>query len=108
MELCVYPSREKIRTYEIEVIEIPVVYNKYGDHDPDGLLYVLKKDAGEIRREAWKNFSLEIPQPCEKVRPLVIRANVGEKIVIHFSHSLHRALSIHVQGLPYDVNTSYR
>ncbi|MCI6044691.1 hypothetical protein MR857_15480 [bacterium] len=39
---------------------------------------MLKKDAGEIRREAWKNYSLEIPQPCEKVRPLVIRANVGE------------------------------
>ena len=45
MELCVYPSREKIRTYEIEAIEIPVVYNKYGDHDPNGLLYVLEEDA---------------------------------------------------------------
>ncbi|MCI5953063.1 MAG: hypothetical protein MRZ49_00575 [Lachnospiraceae bacterium] len=36
---------QKCRYYEIEAIEIPIVYNKYGDYDPNGLLYVLKKDA---------------------------------------------------------------
>lgn len=44
MELCNYRQRGKIRKFDIEAIEIPIVYNKYGDHDPDGLLYVLKKD----------------------------------------------------------------
>lgn len=43
MELCHYKTPEKTRFYEIEAIEIPIVYNKYGDHDPNGLLYVLKK-----------------------------------------------------------------
>ena len=38
--------------------------------------------------------------------PLVIRANLGGKIVVTFSHSLNRPLSIHVQGLSYDVQTS--
>ena len=52
------------------------------------------------------NFRQEIPQPYEEVKPLVIRANVGDKIVISFSHSLKRTLSIHVQGLRYDVQTS--
>ena len=106
MELCRYPSQEKTRFFEIEAIEIPIVYNKYGDHDPDGLLYVLKKDADRIREGALRNFSLEVPQPYEEVKPLVIRANVGEKVVISFSHSLNRALSLHVQGLSYDVQTS--
>lgn len=59
----------------VKQIEIPIVYNKYGDYDPNGLLYVLKKDAARIRKEA-------------------------------FSHSLNRALSIHVQGLRYEVQTS--
>ena len=59
----------------VKQIEIPIVYNKYGGHDPNGLLYVLKKDAARIRKEA-------------------------------FSHSLNRALSIHVQGLRYEVQTS--
>ncbi|MEE0421024.1 MAG: multicopper oxidase domain-containing protein [Lachnospiraceae bacterium] len=106
MELCNYPSLEATRFYEIEAIQIPIVYNKYGDHDPDGILYVLKKDADRIREGAIRNYSQTIPQPYEEVKPLVIRANVGEKIMICFSHSLNRSLSIHVQGLPYDVQTS--
>lgn len=106
MELCHYPCPDKTRYYEIEVIQIPIVYNRYGDHDPDGLLYVLKKDADRIREKAMHNFEQDIPQPCEEVRPLVIRANVGEKVVISFSHFLDRALSLHVLGMDYDVQTS--
>ena len=106
MELCCYPTPEKKRFYEIEAIEIPIVYNKYGDHDPNGLLYVLKKDAEHVRECAMKNFSQDIPQPCEEVKPLVIRANKGDTVVVTFTHSLNRPLSIHVQGLAYDVQTS--
>lgn len=106
MELCNYPCNCKTRHYEIEAIEIPIVYNRFGDHDPDGLLYVLKKDADRIREGALRNFMQEIPQPYEEVKPLVIRANVGDTIVVSFSHSLNRALSIHVQGLACDVQTS--
>ncbi len=38
--------------------------------------------------------------------PLIIRANAGEKVVIRFFHSLNRNLSMHIQGLSYDVQTS--
>ena len=106
MELSNYPRPEKTRHYEIEAIEIPIVYNKYGDYDPDGLLYVLKKDADRIREGALRCFSQDIPQPYEEVKPLVIRANAGEKVVIEFSHSQDRALSIHVLGMKYEVQTS--
>lgn len=106
MQLNNYPIQEHIRCYEIEAIEIPIVYNKYGDHDPNGLLYVLKKDALRIQEEALRAFSQSIPQPCKDIQPLVIRANLGDKIIIKFTHSLNRTLSIHVQGLAYDVHTS--
>ena len=49
MELCQYPKKENVRSFEIEAIQIPIVYNKYGDHDPDGLLYVLSQDAERIK-----------------------------------------------------------
>ncbi|MGN0156331.1 MAG: multicopper oxidase domain-containing protein [Lachnospiraceae bacterium] len=106
IELEKYEKQGKVRFFEIEAIEIPIVYNQYGDHDPNGLLYVLKKDAKRIREGAWENFKKEIPQPYEEVQPLVIRANLGDKIVIRFTHSLNRKLSMHVQGLAYDVQTS--
>lgn len=106
MELCCYPTPEKKRFYEIEAIEIPIVYNKYGAHDPNGLLYVLKKDAEHVRSCAMQNFLKEVPQPCDEVKPLVIRANKGDTVVVTFTHSLNRPLSIHVQGMAYDVQTS--
>lgn len=57
MNLCSYPCPNKTRYYEIEAIQIPIVYNRYGDHDPNGLLYVLKKDAARIRDGAMRNFN---------------------------------------------------
>ena len=106
MELCKYPETGKVRTFHIEAIQIPVVYNKYGDYDPNGLLYVLEEDAERIKREALQRFEMEIPQPYKEVQPLVIRVNLGDTVKIRFRNSLNRRLSIHVQGLSYDVNTS--
>ncbi len=31
MDLCKYLSMEHVRTFHIEAIQIPIVYNKYGD-----------------------------------------------------------------------------
>lgn len=70
----------QVRVYDIEAISLPIVYNKYGDHDPNGLLYVLKQDSERIQRKAKELFAKPAPQPYEEVRPLVIRANVGETV----------------------------
>lgn len=106
MELCKYPKRENTKTFHIEAIQIPIVYNKYGDYDPNGLLYVLEEDTERIKREALQRFEMEIPQPYKEVQPLVIRVNLGDTVKVRFRNSLNRRLSIHVQGLSYDVNTS--
>lgn len=101
-----YPAEKPVRTYDIEAISIPIVYNKYGDHDPNGLLYVLAKDSQRIQERARENFRLDPPQPYVEVRPLVIRANVGEEIQINFRNKLNRRASIHVQGMRYSVLSS--
>lgn len=106
MELCEYPKPERIRNFEIEAISIPIVYNKYGDHDPDGMMYVLREDAKRVREDALQKFQQEIPQPSELVKPLVLRMNLGDTIHVKFYNSMNRALSIHVQGLEYDVKVS--
>lgn len=38
LELSAYPSTGQLRIYDIEAISLPVVYNRFGDHDPNGLL----------------------------------------------------------------------
>lgn len=83
-----------------------MVYNKFGDHNPNGMIYVLKKDSARIRKKAMELFKQPVPQPYEEVRPLVIRANVGDIIQVNFENKLDRPASIHVQGMCYDVLTS--
>ncbi|MCI6004992.1 MAG: multicopper oxidase domain-containing protein [Blautia sp.] len=106
MELCEYPCRNKTRYFKIEAIQLPIVYNKYGDYDPDGLMYVLEEDSERIQREAARRFRETPPQPYEEVQPLVLRVNLGDTVKVRFHHSLNRRLSIHVQGLSYDVAAS--
>lgn len=106
LELSEYKKSCNIRTFDIEAISLPIVYNKYGDHDPNGLMYVLKEDSQRIQNMAKKNFNMCPPQPFEEVQPLVIRANVGDEIHINLCSKIDRKVSIHVQGLKYDVMTS--
>ena len=106
LELSGYPDAKQVRVYDIEAISLPIVYNRFGDHDPNGLMYVLKQDSERIQRKARELFELPTPQPYEEVRPLVIRANVGDTVQINFENKLDRRASIHVQGLPYNVLTS--
>ena len=40
------------------------------------------------------------------MQPLVLRVNLGDIEKVHFYNRLNRRLSIHVQGLSYDVETS--
>lgn len=105
-ELSDYPKSDCVRVFDIEAISIPIVYNKYGDYDPNGMMYVLKKDSERIQREARERFSLNPPQPYKEVQPLVIRANKGDEIQVNFYNKLDRRTSIHVQGLKYNVLTS--
>ena len=106
LELSAYPDSKQLRVYDIKAIRLPIVYNKFSDHDPDGLLYVLKQDSARIQRKARERFALSPPQPYDEVQPLVIRANVGDTVQINFENKLGRRASIHVQGLPYNVLTS--
>lgn len=81
--LCDHPDSHIVRTFDIAAISLPIVYNKYGDHDPNGLLYVLKEDAERTEKEAWERFQLSPPQPYEEVQPPVrLRAEPGAVDVI--------------------------
>ena len=95
------------RDFNVTVLSIPIVYDFFGDHDPDGIMYILKEYKDEVKNKAIANFynkdenGLPLPRPTEEVQPLTIRANVGDTIRIEFEHNEERRLSIHMQGLKY-------
>lgn len=90
------------RKYHIVAISTRIVVNDFGDHDPEGKMYVLKENEGTLRRLVALNpFST-----VELVQPLIIRANAGDDIEIIFENKLSHPASLHIQDVEYDVNTS--
>ena len=80
-----YPASHIIRTFDIEAISLPIVYNKYGDHDPNGLLYVLKEDSQRIQQKARENFALTPPQPYKEMC-IRDRTTTMRSIIFRFSY----------------------
>ena len=78
-------ASSEICTYEIVALQVPIIFNKYGYHDHDGMIYVLKEHEAEIKcfRDKYRdpkfpNYEFRT-KPHPLVRPLVLRArqNVG-------------------------------
>lgn len=91
-----------LREYHVVAIPIRIVFNKFGEHNPDGLMYVLKENEMKVKKAVAQNpFT-----PVDLVQPLIIRANVGDQIKVIFENQLPFPTSMHIQRANYDVQTS--
>ena len=72
-------SHSVIRKYEIAAIHRPITYNRYGDHDPNGLIFV---PLAEVQAAKEKNY-----QP----KPLILRANAGDWIEVTLHNLFNEA-----------------
>ncbi|KYH24333.1 multicopper oxidase [Halalkalicoccus paucihalophilus] len=79
------------RTYNIVALNTDVVYNDAGEHDPEGVVYVLEKHA-DLVREGKMN-----PEP------LFIRANVGDCVELNLKNETERGISIHTHFVGFDL-----
>lgn len=87
------------RRYHVVAIPIRIVLNTFGDHNPNGMIYVLKENEDKVRELVRKNpFT-----PVDLVEPLVIRANDGDVVEIMFENKLPFATGMHFQEADYDV-----
>ena len=88
-----------IKKFNIVAINADIVYNKYGDHDPNGKMYVLKQYEKKVKQEIKENSN----KTTNLVQPLVIRVNVGDLVEIKFKNKTKNLASIHIQEDGYDV-----
>lgn len=91
-----------LRKFHIVAIPIRIVVNNFGDHDPNGMIYVLKENEEKVKRAVAQNPFM----PVDLVQPLTIRAHVGDDIEITFENKLSFATSLHIQRAEYDVHTA--
>ncbi|SEO51848.1 Multicopper oxidase [Halogranum amylolyticum] len=117
----------EVRHFDVHAIDVDIVYNRYGLHQPIGVMYALEDDLDEINKLSGKVpcgnntvfededaevFCEDIPEEkradgdTRLIQPLTLRANKGDLIEIEFHNDLDRCASMHQTGLPYDVEES--
>ncbi|MFB5600512.1 MAG: hypothetical protein ACE5SW_09830 [Nitrososphaeraceae archaeon] len=88
--------------FRIHAIEVPIVYNRNGFHDPDGRMYVLEEDKDKVLQKV-ANSDVTNGETVPEVQPLAIRTNIGECVEIEFTNDLREEYaSIHPSGVGLD------
>ena len=84
-----------VRTYAVAALPAVLPLNEHGDHVPQGLRYTLEEEPSSLQEQA----------PL----PLVLRANLGECLVIHFTNRLPSApAALRIEGLRVTVRGAAR
>ena len=107
-------AAQTTKVYDVVAIRKDIVYTRFGDHDADGMLYVLQEDKDRVL--ACEGFecghdplffgSRKDPEALSP-QPLVIRANVGDTVTINFSNELgDMPASIHIHKALYVAEDS--
>ncbi|RMF00646.1 MAG: hypothetical protein D6768_12340, partial [Chloroflexi bacterium] len=93
------------RVYNVSAIHVDIPLNQFGDHDPAGYMYVLDENIDAVRaQEASRQVSPGLRD--DPIQALVIRANLGDCLVVNFTNRLNTDASISIQGLPYTVDSA--
>lgn len=92
------------RVFDVHAIDVDITVDRFGDHDPYGYMYVLADREGAVREQEAalrKASALDKDDPtAEKVatglaqdpiQPLVMRARLGECVVINLTNKLQKA-----------------
>ena len=100
------------RTIHAEVVALDqvYVYNRFGSFNPAGMIYALKRDVVAVDQSKPICPGNAMLREGKRPRPLILRANVGDKLVIEFTNLLAparvnddqpvtRQASVHVNGL---------
>ncbi|UQA59335.1 copper oxidase [Polyangium aurulentum] len=97
-------------TARVVALDQPYVYNRFGSFNPVGMIYALERDVEPIDPARGLSPGNVRLRHGKRPRPLVLRANVGDKLVISFTNLLTpsprhssttatRRASVHVDGL---------
>ncbi len=101
------PSSAPVKAFDVQAIDVDIPLNRFGDHDPDGKMYVLSKDVGAVRaQEQSRHVSLGL-KDNDAIQPLVIRANLGDCVEITFTNNATGgSYGAHIDGLAFNVDSS--
>lgn len=86
------PKGAVLRKFEIAAIQTNIRYNRYGDHDPEGMVFVPLEDAEDVK--------------CGRKNPvpLILRANAGDWIEVTLYNMFDKPVRYHdYPSVPLDM-----
>ncbi|MFQ6026345.1 MAG: multicopper oxidase domain-containing protein, partial [Dehalococcoidia bacterium] len=99
----------EVKEYNIVAINVEITLNRFLDHDPQGLMYVLEEGLERVRDEEVQNRLARLDQASpavslglqgDAIQPLIIRVSQGECLRISLRNSLKndQPASFHLHG----------
>lgn len=113
-----------VKEYNVHAIPVTITLNRWGDHVERAYMYSLEAQIPEIRDfedaiERDRGLSEVVGDPDavarvshglrqDPIQPLVIRANLGDCLRVHFTNALEdgQPASMHILGLPHSVENA--
>ena len=81
-----------VRRYDLTALAVDITLNRYGDHDPEGLAYVLDSEVSRVQESARSGVgAVSIGLQGDALQPLVMRAVPGECVRITLTNQLDDA-----------------
>jgi FtsP/CotA-like multicopper oxidase with cupredoxin domain len=100
------PADASTKSFDVRAIDVNIPYNRFGEHDPLGKMYVLSSRVDAVRaEEATQHVSVGLRE--DPIQPLVIRANEGDCVEINFTNNASGGpFGMHIDGVAFDVGSS--
>jgi len=100
------PDGAPVKRFDVRAIDVDITLNRFGDHDPDGRMYVLAEEVRAVRaQEASRKVSLGLGD--DAIQPLVIRANLGDCVEIEFGNDASGGeYGMHIDGVAFTAQSS--
>ncbi|HVB45130.1 MAG TPA: multicopper oxidase domain-containing protein, partial [Streptosporangiaceae bacterium] len=73
-------------TFNVSAINIDMILNRYGVHDPNAMMYVLNSNIAAVRAEDAAGTVSSGLQGNDPIQPLVIRAHQGDCVTVNFTN----------------------
>lgn len=97
------------RRYDVVAIDVDITVNRFGDHDPEGAMYVLEADLPRVRQEEAQNAraradgsepAVSVGLQGDAIQPLTLRVNQGECLRVRLRNDLRgdKLASFHLHG----------
>jgi hypothetical protein len=100
------PSAAPVKTFDVQAIDVDIPLNRFGDHDPQGKMFVLSDQVSAVRAQE-QSRQVSVGLRDDPIQPLVIRANLGDCVEVRFTNRASGGeYGFNIDGVAFGIESS--